>query len=210
MADPRSAPTSQALRSALHVSWISVIWTIIASSSAVAAGLERGSLVLVVFGATSALDGAGSLTLAFHFRHAVANESVSTTRERLALRVVSGGLIAIGLFTIVESTRRLLGDSTTERSTLGIAVAAASVVVLTALTTWKRAAARQVRSKALAADGTLSATGAALAVVVLVGTAFSSRANLHWIDPATALIVAVLAAASGVSALRSEERALAD
>lgn len=201
-------PPNDALRAAERVSWISVACTLLASSAAIAAGVTRGSLVLIVFGSTGFLDAAGSLTLAFHFRHALRHERVSLARERLSLRVVSGGLIAIGVFTIVESTRRLIAGSETERSAFGIIVAAASIVVLGSLAWRKRVISERVTSNALRADGTLSATGAALAVVAVVGTALSANDDLHWVDPLAALIVAVVAAASGVRALRKEEREL--
>jgi divalent metal cation (Fe/Co/Zn/Cd) transporter len=201
-------PSNDALREGARVSWISVGWTTVAGSVALSAGVARGSLVLIVFALTGFLDAAGSLTLALHFRHALKHERISVERERLALRLVSIGLIALGMFTAVESTRRLVSGANAERSALGIIIAGASIGVLVWLAWRKKAVAPRVPSNALSADGTLSATGAALAVVALLGTAFSSSKELHWVDPAAALVVAVVAAASGIRALRAEEVSL--
>lgn len=203
-------PTDHSIRAGERVSRISVAWTMLASSIAVVAGIERGSLVLIVFAFTGFLDAVGSATLAFHFRHALAHRRISESRERLALRIVGTGLVALGLFTTVESTRRLVTGATAERSPLGIAIAAASIVVLTVLALRKRAIADAVPSKALRADATLSATGAALAVVALLGAALGSGKNLRWVDPVAALVVAVVAALSGSRALRVEEADLGE
>jgi divalent metal cation (Fe/Co/Zn/Cd) transporter len=208
MSTPRSMPPRDELRAALHVSTASVAWTILASSAAVATGILSHALVMIAFGLTGMLDAAGSLTLSLHFKHALANEEISITRERLALNVVSIGLVSIGLFTITESARRLIVGTTAQYSNVGIAIAAASVVALGTLTWRKRAVARRVRSDPLWADGWLSATGAGLAAIAAVGTALSGNERLHWVDPVSALIVALLAAGLGIGTIRREESAL--
>jgi divalent metal cation (Fe/Co/Zn/Cd) transporter len=199
-------PPPEHLRAALRVSVLSVMWTVAASVTAIASGILAHALVLIVFGLTGVLDAAGSWTLALHFRHALKHESISITREELALRVVSIGLITIGLFTIEESVRRLATGSKAESSAVGIAITAASIMVLTGLTARKRWAARVARSDALRADSWLSATGAALAVVAIAGTTLGGRAS--WVDPVAALLVAVIATATGLGFLRREERSL--
>jgi divalent metal cation (Fe/Co/Zn/Cd) transporter len=203
-----SAPIRSDLRAGLRVSLVSVIWSVTVCSAAVVAGAVDGSLVLIAFGVTGLLDGAGSLTLVLHFRDAMASSLVSSRRERFALRVVSAGLIAIGASTIAESTRRLIVDQAGHGSPVGIGLAGASAAVLTVLAAAKWRIARRLPSDALRADGWLSATGAALAVIAVTGAALSSGANTKWIDPVAALCVACVAAAVGVIELRREERAM--
>ena len=204
MSTPKQPPFEKALRAGIRVSWASVAWTITSSSAAIVAGLLARNLVLVVFGLTGLLDAAGSVTLALHFRHALRNEQLSETRERVALRIVSSGLIAIGLYTIVESIRRLIVSPPMRDSTFGAVIAAGSILALGILALRKRAIARRVRSNALLADGWLSATGAGLAAIALLGTILSARSGLHWVDPVSALLVALVASGAGVSALRRE------
>ena len=208
MSTANHSPSPEHLRAALRVSVLSVCWTVAASSAAVVAGVVSRALVLIVFGLTGVLDAAGSWALALHFRHALKHQQVSERRERTSLRLVSVGLLAIGAFTIEESTRRLLTGSHAETSVVGIAIAGASIVVLSALTLRKRTVSRRVMSKALLADSWLSATGAALAVISVIGAALSARAS--WVDPATASAVALIAAATGFRFLRSERSGLAD
>ena len=208
MSTPHPLPGRDLLRAAFLVSVLSVGWTVLASVAAIATGIVAHALVLIVFGLTGVLDAAGSWTLALHFRHALAHEAISPARERLALRIVSIGLVSIGLFTIEESTRRLIARSGAHSTRFGIVIAAASILALSALTWRKRMVARRVSSRALWADSWLSATGAALAVIAVVGTTLAGRGASYWIDPVTALLVAILAASAGVGFLRREQSAL--
>jgi divalent metal cation (Fe/Co/Zn/Cd) transporter len=205
---PNRLPHPEHLRAAFRVSVVSVVWTVAASAIAIVSGFLAHGLVLIVFGLTGVLDAAGSWTLALHFKHALKHERISIAKEEFALRIVSLGLISIGLVTIEESVRRLATGSMAQSSALGIAISAASIIVLSGLTARKRWAARLVRSDALLADSWLSATGVALAVIAVAGTTLGARAS--WIDPAAALLVASIAAATGVGFLRREERSLED
>jgi divalent metal cation (Fe/Co/Zn/Cd) transporter len=205
---PKPLPSPEHLRAAFRVSVLSIVWTVAASTTAIISGILAHALVLVVFGLTGVLDAAGSWTLALHFRHALKHETISNAREELALRVVGAGLLTIGVFTIEESARRLATGSEAHPSAVGVAITAASIVALAGLTARKRWAANLVQSKALLADSWLSATGAALAVVAIIGTSLGTRVS--WIDPVAALLVALIAAGVGIGFLRREERSLED
>lgn len=202
-------PQPEHLRAAFWVSVLSVAWTIAASTAAIVAGILAHALMLIAFGLTGVLDAAGSWALALHFRHDLAHETVSEKRERIALRVVSFGLISIGLFTIEESTRRLVTGSHARASAFGVAITALSILALTALTMRKRTAARLVDSRALLADSWLSATGAALAAIAVAGTILGGAGH-SWVDPVAALLVALVASGTGFGFLRSEEHLLED
>jgi len=198
----------KAVRSGLRVSLISIAWTVLASSAAIAAGIAGHSLVVIVFGLTGFVDAAGSLTLVFHFRHTLKHEAVSAAREALSLHVVSGGLVAIGVFTVVESSRRLIVGARPHGSAYGAAIAAASFFALGVLALWKRSVARRVHSRALGADGLLSTIGAGLAFIAVVGTTLAGRRHLSWIDPASSLVLALIAVTGGIRMLHREEEDL--
>ena len=196
---------SNDLRAGIWVSAVSVAWTVSASTIAVVTGLTSHTLVLVVFGLTGILDAAGSLTIALHFGDALKNEAFSSVKERFALRVVSVGLMSIGVVTMIESIRRLVIRSHATQSPVGVGIAIASIVVLTVLTARKRVVARRLQSAALMADSWLSATGSGLAVLTVVGATLSTHASLYWVDPVCALAIALVAGAVGVAALQREE-----
>lgn len=181
--------STAALRFGLRVSGLSIVWTVVASSVSIAVGVRASNLVLVAFGSTGMLDAAGSVALVVHFRHALKHETFSERHERVAFVVVTGGLIVVALATVVESVMRLVTGSHGEQTTVGIGVAATSVVVLAVLARRKVVLGRAIPSQALVADGWLSTTGAVLAVVTVAGTALSAL-GLWWADPVAALVVA--------------------
>ena len=178
------------LKAGLRVSLLSIGWTLSSSVVAVAVGVGAGSVVLVAFGCSGLLDAAGSAALVTHFRHALRHEALSQRRERLALRVVTFGMLSVGVVTVVESVRRLLGGGASHAVPAGMVVAAVSVGVLAALSRTKRRVARRMPSRALLADGWLSATGCLMALVTVVGTGARSVFGWWWVDPVAALVVA--------------------
>ena len=187
------------LRAGLRISIISLSWTLLAGSCAIALGAEDGSLTLAAFGAIGLLDAVGSTALVVHFKHALRHETISEGHERMALRVVTLGMAGVGTGTIAISALRLATPSSDRSSAAGIALAAASIGVLAALAARKRAVARRVPSQALNADGWLSAVGAVLAGFTLAGTALTAAYGWWWLDPVAALAVAVGAIAVSVS-----------
>lgn len=189
---PHAMSTVAFLRSGVRVSALSIAWTVVASTVAIVIGAWAANLVLIAFGCTGLLDAAGSVALVVHFRHALKHETFSERHEHVAFLIVTGGLILVALATVVESLSRLLTQTQTQggQTAVGTGVAAASVVVLAVLSGRKVALGRAIPSQALLADGLLSATGAVLAVVTVLGTLLSS-VGWWWADPVAALIVAV-------------------
>ena len=178
------------IRAGLTVSAISLAWTVVSGLAAIGIGVARGSLVLVAFGATGALDAVGSAALVLHFRHALHHAVISDRRERVALHVITVGLIVLGAATAGESVHRLVGDARPKSAPEGIALASASAVILAVLGSKKRRTAPSIPSPALTADGWVSTIGALLATVTVIGTAVGA-AGWHWVDAAAALVVAV-------------------
>lgn len=184
----------------------SIVWTVAASAAEVVLGFTHHILALVVFGLAGILDGAGSATLAFHFRHALRHDELSDRHERRATLVVSGGLIVLGGLTLVESTRRLFAGHGGSHTTAGTVIAMASVAVLAGLATAKNRVGRRVGSAALVADGWLSASGAVLAVVAVIGATYASNPNRWWVDPVSSLVIAVCAGSYGTFVMAREQR----
>jgi divalent metal cation (Fe/Co/Zn/Cd) transporter len=199
---PHDRSTATDLRSGLRVSLLSIAWTVATSAVAIVTGVTASDLVLVAFGCTGLLDAAGSTALVIHFRHALRHETFSERHERVAFLVVNTGLVVVALATAVESVHRLVTRTHGQASVVGMCAAAASAVVLTLLARRKMSLGRSIPSHALFSDGMLSATGAALAVVTVIGTALSGL-GVWWADPVAALCVAV--GALGVAFILARE-----
>lgn len=192
-----------AVRAGLRVSVVAVIWTVATGVLSIGIGAGRGSLALVAFGSIGMLDALGSATLVVHFRHTLHHEAFSERHERLALRVINLGMFVIGLSTVIESTRRLVFGAHVDTVWAGVVLAAVSVVVLAVLSVQKRRIGHQIPSRALQADGALSAIGAMLAFVTTVGAGIASFVDASSVDPSAAVVVGLIAV---VVAVRSTRR----
>jgi divalent metal cation (Fe/Co/Zn/Cd) transporter len=186
-------PVPELVRSALRVSAASAVWTLTASIAAILIGLADGSLALIAFGAVQLFDFAADVVLVIHFRRGADAEHL----ERIVLRVVAVGLVATGLTTAIVSTSQLLSHGEAHGTTAGLVLAAASLIALTALAIRKRHIANRLPSHALRADGNLTAVGATLAAVTLVGAAATTLFGWWWADPAAALTIAAVATGVG-------------
>jgi divalent metal cation (Fe/Co/Zn/Cd) transporter len=184
---------TETARAARHVSEVSVVWTVVASTVAIALGAVSGSAVLTAFGAIGIVDAIGSVALVHHFRHALRTEELSDRFERRAHYIVLAGLGIIGVTTIVASALVLVTDASAGTSSAGAVVAAVSLVALAALSVRKQWVARRVGSRALLADGQLSAIGALQAAVALAGLAAAEWLGWKWADPVAAIAVGVVA-----------------
>lgn len=193
------------MRRGLRVSLASIAWALTASAAEIFLGVTHRVLTILVFGIAGALDAAGSVTLVVHFRHALRHDELTERHERRATLVVSSGLVALGVLTLLESTRRLVTHEAGGETALGAAIAAASLVLLPVLAFAKQSAGRQLDSTALVADGWLSLSGAVLAAIALASASVSSHAGLWWVDPSAAAVIAVVAGIYGVFVLAGEQ-----
>jgi divalent metal cation (Fe/Co/Zn/Cd) transporter len=194
------------VNSALLISVQSVVWTVVASIAAVALGIQSDTAVLVAFGAIGIVDAIGSIALAYHFHHGLQHDELSEDLERLAHRVVLVGLFSVGSAAIVGGLIRLTIDQSGNPSGAGVALAAASLVVLIALSARKLQVARRVSSNALRSDGHLSAIGAMQAAVTLGGTATALWLGWQWADAAATTLVGCVATMLAISTWRRERR----
>jgi divalent metal cation (Fe/Co/Zn/Cd) transporter len=198
-------PTDE-LSAAVRVSIASIVWTMIANSASIVLGVAAGSVVLVAFGMTGLLDAAGSVALVVHFRHALHHEAVSERHERVALHVITLGLATVGVVTLLASARRLATHQVSSTSVLGIAIAAASILVLGVLAIRKHQVAGRIASRPLHADGWLSATGCLLASVTVSGSILAARYDWWWADPAAATVIGGVAVALAFIMRRRSDR----
>jgi len=180
-------------RAARRVSEVSIVWTVIASTVAIALGVVSGSAVLTAFGAIGCVDAVGSVALVHHFRHALRAAELSDRFEKRAHYIVVAGLAIIGIATIIASALRLVTDASASTSGAGAVVAAVSLVALVALSARKQRVARRVGSRALLADGHLSAVGALQAAVALAGLVAADWLGWKWADAVAAIAVGVVA-----------------
>lgn len=177
----------------------SVAYNLIEAMVAIGAGVVAGSVALVGFGLDSVVEVSSGLIILWQFRHAMPE-----TRERQALRLMALSFFALAAYVTFESARALLADRTTEPSPVGIAIAAASLVIMPLLSWAQRRTGKALGSNAVVADSTQTLLCTYLSGVLLVGLVVNTTLGWSWADPVAGLVIAVVAIKEGRDAWRGE------
>ena len=187
---PSVIARSNELRRAVWWCASSVAWAVLAGATALIVGVMVGSVALIGFGGDSIVDGGASAVLVWRFSAERSASSHADIVERRAARLVGAILVLIGVYLAVASLIALANHSQPEQTALGVALTAASIVVLPVLAQAKLRLAAQLTSSALHGDGVLSLAGAALATATLVSLLVDSAFGWWWADAVAALLIA--------------------
>jgi divalent metal cation (Fe/Co/Zn/Cd) transporter len=188
----------------LRLSVASVVWGLVSASVAVTAGLVAGSLGVLGVGLNVIGDVAGSMVLVWRFRIELRDPTVDEAGERVATFVVAGALMLVAFVLTAEALVALATRTEPTSSVLGLAAAAANVIVLPPLGLAKRRTGGALGSSALRGDGSLSMIGGGLAIIAIAGLVLTSTVGWWWADRVAALIVAAVAATESARLLREQ------
>lgn len=178
---------------------VSVAWAAVAGATALIAGLLVGSVALIGFGADSIVDGSASAVLVWRFGAERAGAIKVDVLERRAARLVGGILVLIGVYLVVAAVVALANHSHPEHTAVGVALTAASILVLPVLARAKLRLSKQLASSALHGDGVLSLAGAALAAATLVSLLVEPAFGWWWADAVAGMLIAVTLVREGCS-----------
>jgi divalent metal cation (Fe/Co/Zn/Cd) transporter len=194
------------LRHALQLSWLSVGFGVVSGAASVLVGLLDHSLGVLAEGLAVLADVSGSVVLIWRFRVEQREPDRAAHVEALAAGIIAGALGIVSLALAFESISALIQGTHPGSGALTVIVAAASIVVLVPLAARKRLTAARLNSEALKGDSTLSAIGAATAILALVGLALFHAFGWWWSDRVVGLLVSAAAAGESyrtVKALRA-------
>jgi divalent metal cation (Fe/Co/Zn/Cd) transporter len=187
-------------RRARALSWVSLAWMTVEGVVGLIAGLNASALSVIVWAASSFVEGLASIIVIWRF---TGNRTLSEHSERAAQRLVAGSFLFVVPIFFYEAIRRLIVGSDTTSSTLGIAVTASAIVLMPLLGYAKLKLGQRLGSRATAGEGIqnlMCAAQAAAALIALVG----ASVGLSVIDPIAALLVAAIAATESVELWRGE------
>jgi hypothetical protein len=191
----------RAARRARQLSWASLAWMSIEGIVGLVAGFEANSLSLIIWAASSFVEGLASMTIIWRF---TGSRVHSATSERTAQRWVAGSFLLLVPYFLLESFERLLNGSDTEFSGLGAAVTVSAIILMPLLGWAKLRLSRRLGSEATAGEGIqniLCAAQAAAALVALIG----AGAGLAILDPIAAFVISGIALKECVGLWRGEE-----
>jgi divalent metal cation (Fe/Co/Zn/Cd) transporter len=176
-----------------------ITYNVIEAVIALTAGTIASSTALIGFGLDSVIEVASATAVAWQF-----SGKDPEARERTALKVIAVSFYALAAYVTVESVRSLLGADAAEHSTVGIALAAVSLVVMPFLSHAQRRTGRELGSASAVADSKQTLLCTYLSGVLLVGLLLNSLFGWSWADPVVALVIAAVAVREGREAWRGE------
>ncbi len=188
-------------RRARQLSWLSLGWMTIEGAVAILAGAAAGSIALVGFGLDSAIEGFASVIIIWRF---TGQRVFSHAAEQRAQRLVAVQFFLLAPYVAVESVRVLVNGEHAETSPVGIALAAASIVLMPMLAIAKQRLADELGSAATAGEGRQNMLCAYLAGALLIGLVGNAVAGAWWLDPAVGLLIAAVAVKEGRESWRGE------
>jgi divalent metal cation (Fe/Co/Zn/Cd) transporter len=196
----RGAAWYRDARRARQLSWASLVWMSIEGIVGLIAGFEANSLSVLVWAASSFVEGLASVTVIWRFSGSRVH---SPTSERTAQKWVAGSFLLLVPYFLYESFERLLNGSEVESNALGIAVTGSAIVLMPLLGWAKLRVSKRLDSNATAGEGIqnlLCAAQAAAALIALVG----AGVGLSVLDPIAALVISGIAVKECVGLWRGD------
>nr|WP_143532548.1 cation transporter [Saccharothrix sp. ALI-22-I] len=176
-----------------------ITYNVIEAIVAITAGTIASSTALIGFGLDSVIEVASAAAVAWQF-----SGKDPEAREQAALKVIAVSFFALAAYVTVESVRSLLGAEAADHSTVGIVLAAVSLLVMPFLSVAQRRAGRELGSASAVADSKQTLLCTYLSGVLLVGLLLNSLFGWSWADPIVALVIAGVAVKEGREAWRGE------
>lgn len=176
-----------------------ITYNVVEAVIALAEGTRVSSSALVGFGLDSTVEVASAAAVAWQF-----SARDPETREKAALRFIAFSFFALAAYVSVDAALSLAGVGEPQPTTIGIALAAASLVIMPALSLTQRRAGRELNSRSAVADSKQTLLCAYLSAVLLAGLVLHSVLGWTWADPVAALGIAALAVREGVEAWRGD------
>lgn len=196
-----------AVRRSRLLNRVTIGWNVAEGVIAVVAGVVAGSVSLVGFGLDSGIEVSAAVILTWR----LAMESRTGCMadfDRRATRMIAVSFGVLAVYVGVESVRDLVAQKMPEASTVGILLAAMSLLVMPLLARAKRRLAPVLGSQAAVSEANQTRLCAILSAVLLVGLGLNAALGWWWADPTAGLAIAVLAGAEAIRTWRAE--ALAD
>jgi len=189
------------VRRGLWLNYATLSYNIVEAVVSLLAGLLAGSVALVGFGFDSVIEVIASAAAQWRLRADLAAERRERV-EQTSHRVVGWCFLALGAYVAYESVESLWTRSRPDRTVIGIAVLAASAIVMPLLARAKRRVAHALESRSLGSEAAQTSLCAYLSIIALAGVALNALFGWWWADPLAALAMVPIIAKEGLAGIR--------
>lgn len=189
MAALTSARREELHRRGVRLEAFTITWNVVEAVVAVGAGLLAGSVALVGFGVDSGLEVISAVALLWRLLKAGPKASAEETgaAEKRALYLVAATFFLLSAYIAYESVGALLSREGPDGSTVGLVLAAISLLVMPILAYLKGRTGREMGSEALVADSKETWVCSYLSLALLLGVGLYAAFGWWWADPVAAL-----------------------
>ena len=186
-----------------RLEYFTIGWNGLEGLIAIAAGAVAGSISLVGFGVDSFIEVTSGAALLWRMS-GDADHSVRERREALTVRIVGVCFVALAVYVGYEAITDLAGRTAPESSTVGIALACVSLVVMPILFRAKRRVGVALGSAAMRADAMQTQFCTYLSGILLGGLLLNTAFGVWWADSVAALLMTPIIAKEGIAGLRGD------
>jgi divalent metal cation (Fe/Co/Zn/Cd) transporter len=176
-----------------------ITYNIVEAIIAIVAGRAASSTALIGFGLDSVVEVSSAAAVAWQF-----STADHERRERVALRAIAISFFTLAVYVTTESVRTFALGERAAHSLVGVALAAASLIVMPLLSAAQRRTGRQLGSASAVADSKQTLLCTYLSAAVLLGLGANILFGWWWADPAAALAIAAVAVNEGRNAWRGD------
>jgi divalent metal cation (Fe/Co/Zn/Cd) transporter len=176
-----------------------ITYNVIEAVVAIVAGTVASSSALIGFGLDSVVEVTSAAAISWQFAH-----HDHRVRERTALRIVAWSFFALAAYVTFDALHSLATGDTPDHSPVGIALAAASLLIMPLLSYAERRTGRELGSTSVVADSKQTLLCTYLSGVLLAGLVLNAAFGWHWADPLAALVIAAVAVKEGSDAWRGD------
>ena len=176
-----------------------ITYNVIEAVIALTEGARASSSALIGFGLDSVVEISSAAAVAWQF-----SARDPESREKAALRFIALAFFALACYVSVDAVLALSGLREPRPSSIGIALATASLVIMPALSLAQRRTGRELGSASAVADSKQTLLCTYLSAVLLAGLVLNGVLGWSWADPVAALGIAALAVREGVNAWRGD------
>lgn len=176
-----------------------ITYNVIEAVVALTEGARVSSTALIGFGLDSVIEVSSAAAVAWQFAG-----RDPEAREKVALRIIAFSFFGLATYVAVDAIRSLLGIGEAQHSTIGIALAGLSLVIMPVLSYAQRRAGRELGSLSAVADSKQTLLCTYLSAVLLVGLLLNSIFGWSWADPIAGLVIAAVAVREGLEAWKGD------
>lgn len=205
MSELTAVDTEKLTRRGLRLAQFTVAYNVIEGAVAITAGILAGLVSLIGFGLDSGIESAASVLVGLRLAARLRHGEADAAKERRALKAVAITFFVLAAYVVIEGARSLLDGEEPDRSTIGIVLLTASVIVMPLLARAKRRVGEQLGGdRLILADAAETKICVLLSISTLAGLVLFSLTGAAWLDPVAGFVIAAFAVHEGREAWEGE------